>query len=183
MNELSQAPDQEEIVGSTAIEVAAPAPKPKPKVTKPKPPPPPKPSAPPPPSVAALLSGNASINVEIPGIDFENLGGAEGLLAGSDDVVHTSDTVDTPPQPVQVEPPQYPRRAQDKAIEGFVTLSLLINVTGGIERMKVIESKPPGVFEDAAKQAVRQWKFSPGAYQGKPVKTWANQTVRFSLNR
>jgi len=182
MNELSVAPEPQEIVGSTAIEVAAPPPKPKPKVTQPKPKPPPKPTAPPPPSVAALTSGNASIAVDIPGLAFEDLGGASGdLLAGGEEVVHTSDTVDGAPQPVQQVPPKFPSRAKDRGIEGQVVLSLLINETGAIERMKVLESKPPGVFEESAKEAVRQWRFTPATYQGKPVKVWVNQPVTFRL--
>ncbi len=182
MNELSVAPPAQDIVGSTQIEVVAPTPKPKPRVTQPRPKPPPKPAAPPPPSVAALLSGNASIAVDIPGLAFEDLGGAgAGLLAGGEEVVHTGDTVDVAPQPVTQVPPEFPRRARDQGLEGRVVLSLLINESGGIERMKVLESKPPGVFDDAAKTAVRQWSFSPGSYQGKSVKVWVNQPVTFRL--
>lgn len=182
MNELSVAPDQDEVLGSTQIEVAAPTPKPKPKVRKPRPKPPPKPAAPPPPSVAALTSGNASMAVDIPGLAFDDLGGAAGdLLAGGEEAVHTGDTVDIAPQAVTQEPPAYPRRAQQQGQEGYVVLSLLINQTGGIERLRIIESSPPGVFDDAAKAAVRNWTFSPGSYQGKPVKVWVNQTLNFKL--
>lgn len=182
MNELSIAPQPKDILGSTQIEIAAPTPKPKPQVAQPKPKPPPRPATPPPPSVAALLSGNASMAVDIPGLAFEDLGGAADLLAGGEDVVHTSDTVDTAPQAVTTVSPEYPRRARDQGIEGRVVVSLLVNETGGIERMKIIESKPPGVFDDAAKQAMRGWRFSPGSYQGKPVKVWVNQPLSFRLN-
>lgn len=182
MNELSIAPPKPDIIGSTQIEVAAPTPKPKPKVTRPKPKPKPKPTAPPPPSIAALTSGNAAIAIDLPGLAFEDLGGAGDFLGGGEDVVHTSDTVDTPPEAVSQTPPDYPRRARDQGIEGRVVLSVLINETGAMERVKVIEATPPGVFEDAARDAIRSWSFSPGSYQGKPVKVWVNQPISFRLN-
>jgi len=48
--------------------------------------------------------------------------------------------------------------------------------------MTVIESYPEGVFDEAAMQGVNQWKFSPAMYQGKAVRAWARQRVRFDLS-
>ncbi len=184
MNEFSQPPEKQDVGASTTIEIAQPTPKPKPKVTRPKPKPKPKTNTPPPPSLAALTSGMSGIAVDIPGLDFQDLGAANSdLLSGSGDVVHTSDTVDNAPQPVQQSPMQYPRRLRDQGVEGYVVLSLLINKVGGIERIKVIESKPPGAFDDAAKAGIRQWKFQAGTYQGEPVKVWVRQKIRFDLKR
>jgi protein TonB len=78
---------------------------------------------------------------------------------------------------------QYPQRLRDKGIEGHVTMSVLVNATGGVERVKIIESKPPGVFDDVAQQAIRGWRFQPGTYEGEAVKVWVRQTFRFELKR
>ena len=184
MNELSTAPEQRDVAQGTTIEIKQPKPKPKQQVKKPRPKPKPKPRTPPPPSLAALASGMSGIEFDIPGLAFEDLGAANaGLLASGEEVVHTSDTVDNPPQPVQQVPPEFPRRLRDSGVEGYVTLSVLVNEVGGIERIKILESKPPGAFDDVAKEAIRQWRFQPGSYQGQPVKVWANQTIRFPAEK
>jgi protein TonB len=64
-----------------------------------------------------------------------------------------------------------------------VNLRLLIGPAGDVERVKITESEPPGVFEDGARQAMRQCRFEPATYQGKPVKVWARQRVNFKLTR
>ena len=61
-------------------------------------------------------------------------------------------------------------------------LSLLITATGEIEKMQVLEASPAGVFEDAALEGVRSWRFEPAQYQGRNVKVWARQRVRFDLS-
>ena len=43
-------------------------------------------------------------------------------------------------------------------------------------------SSPPGVFDDAATEAVRQWRYQPALYRGRPVKVWAEQVVHFELS-
>ena len=58
----------------------------------------------------------------------------------------------------------------------------ILSVTGQIEQIKVIESYPEGVFDDTAVQGVGQWKFQPASYQGKAVRAWAKQRVRFDLS-
>ena len=76
----------------------------------------------------------------------------------------------------------YPKTAGSRGVEGYVVLSLLISATGEIEKVQVLESSPSGVFEDAALQGVRNWRFEPAQYQGRNVKVWARQRVRFDLS-
>ncbi len=184
MNEMSKPPDRREVDRATSIEVVKRTPKPKPKVANPKPKPKPKSKAPPPPSLAALSSGMGGIAFDIPGLAFDDLGGADAaLMAGSQDVVHTSDTVDNPPRPSRQEPMEYPRRLRDSGVEGYVTLSLLINETGQIEQVRVVESSPPGAFDDVATTGIRNWRFQAGSYKGEPVKVWVRQTIQFKLRK
>ena len=63
----------------------------------------------------------------------------------------------------------------------MVTVSLLVAADGSVERAKVVAAEPPGVFDAAALDAVRAWRFEPASYGGKPVKVWARQVVRFGL--
>jgi len=93
----------------------------------------------------------------------------------------TSDAVDAPPRPMTRVPPRYPPRARSKGLTGKVTLELLIGPQGDVIRARVLNANPPGIFEQAALDAIRQWRFKPATYKGQPVKMRARQVVRFKL--
>lgn len=185
MNELAESPEKKDITSATAIEVAAaPPPKPPQRVDRPRPKPKTSPRTPPAPSLAALTGGLAGISVDIPGLDLSNVGaGADELLATEDEVTHTGDTVDQPPRPVHREAMPYPSRLRDKGVEGYVVLSIVVTPVGGVEQAKVIESKPPGVFDEVALGAIRTWRFDPAKYKGAPVRTRVRQRISFDLRR
>ena len=186
MNELSQSPKREEVEQGTVIELQkAPKPKPKQQVKRSRPKPKKTPKAPPPPSLAALTSGLSGIDVNLPNLLLQDLGGmgADVIGGAGEEVVHTSDTVDEPPRAVQQTATRYPPRLRDKGVEGYVLFSLLVDSNGNVTRLKVLESKPPGVFDDAAREAVKGWKFQPAYYEGEPVQSWAQQKVVFELRR
>lgn len=153
-------------------------------VRKPKPKPKPKRSSrTPPPPFAGLGTNLSGIDFGLPGFDMTDLNALDGdLLGGANGVVMTDDTVDDPPRATFQAPMIYPPRAKAKGVKGYVVLSLLIGVTGEIEQVTVIESVPEGIFDDAALQGVNQWKFAPAMYQGKAVRAWARQRVRFDLS-
>ncbi len=149
---------------------------------KPKPPPRRAPRTPPPP-LAGLGANLSGIDFGLPGFDMSDLNALDSdLLGGGDGMVMTDDTVDDPPRATFQAPMQFPPRAKAKGITGYVVLSLLIGVTGQIEEIRVIESSPEGIFDEVAVQGVSQWKFEPASYQGKAVRAWAKQRVRFDLS-
>lgn len=61
--------------------------------------------------------------------------------------------------PVSMLPPQYPFRALDQGIEGWVTVIYRIDEAGNTRDAVVVEAQPPGVFEQAALTAVARWRF------------------------
>ncbi|MDT8451922.1 MAG: energy transducer TonB [Gammaproteobacteria bacterium] len=105
-----------------------------------------------------------------------------GLLGDTNNVVMTSDMVDTAAHALTRTPVDYPRRAKSKDIEGYVIISLLINKSGQVATAKVIESEPSGIFEEKALQTIKTWIFEPAKYKGRAVDSWANQTIRFELS-
>lgn len=105
-----------------------------------------------------------------------------GLLGDTNNVVMTSDMVDTAAHALTRTPAEYPRRAKSKDIEGYVIISLLINKSGQVATAKVIESEPTGIFEEKALQTIKTWIFEPAKYKGRAVDSWANQTIRFELS-
>jgi len=182
INGLSEAPDRDEVEAQTSFSVEK----------KDPPPPPPKPKREPPqrqrsteptPPMVSLDSSLSGIDFGLPGFSSDDLNDLQDeLLGDTRDVVMTDDSVDSPPRPTYQAPMDYPKKARSKGVEGYVVLSLLISATGEIEKVQVLESQPSGVFEEAAREAVRNWQFEPAQYQGRNVKVWARQRVRFDLS-
>lgn len=152
---------------------AAPKPKPKPKKAR----------KPAPAPMVGLGSGLSGLSFGLPGFDNSDLDLGDGLFGDKDgDVVMTGDSVDNPPKPIMQSPMRYPSRAKAQGVTGYVTLSLLISPTGQVEKVKVVEAQPSGVFEETAVAGVKTWKFEPASYKGESVRVWATQTVRFDLS-
>lgn len=80
-------------------------------------------------------------------------------------------------------PPQYPRVAARRGIEGVVTVQFIITKEGTVRDPKVIEAEPANVFNDAAIEAVLKWKFKPKLMDGQPVERQATQEIEFKLSR
>lgn len=133
--------------------------------------------------IIGLNSNLAGIDLGLPEFSMDGLNDLDkDLLGDASGMVMTDDTVDSSPRAVYQSPATYPARARAKGIEGYVVFSLLIGITGEIEQVKIIESQPAGLFDDAAMQSMQAWKFEPAQYQGKPVRTWAKQRIRFDLS-
>ena len=166
---------------ATKFDVEAPKPKPPPKKKRAKKPKKRK-SAKAPPPAPMLAAGLSGIDFGLPGFDAGALGdAADQLIGDANSEVMTADAVDDPPRPVATTSAPYPPKARAKGITGFVTLSLLVGFDGSVSDVKVIEAEPAGVFEAAAQQAIRGWRFEPGTYEGEPVAVRVRQTMRFDL--
>ena len=78
-------------------------------------------------------------------------------------------------------PPRYPRRAARRQIEGFVKVEFTIAKDGSVQDPTVIDSGPSRIFDQAALQAIVQWKFKPRTRAGQPVASRASQRIDFAL--
>jgi protein TonB len=133
------------------------------------------------PNLSTALSGMSFGLPQLQGMNLDDLASRAVGEAAANDVVMTADAVDVEPRPVAQSPPAYPQRAIAKNIEGYVVLRLLINRSGGVDQVKVMDSSPAGVFEECAVAAARGWRFEPARYQGEAVKMWARIRVPFKL--
>jgi protein TonB len=61
---------------------------------------------------------------------------------------------------VRIEP-DYPMRARQRGIEGWVVVKFTITPAGTIKDATVVQGQPPGVFDEAAVRAVSRWKYNP----------------------
>ena len=76
-------------------------------------------------------------------------------------------------------PPRYPTHAQLAHIEGVVVLDAVIDQTGRVTDVHVTRSIQ--ALDQAAIDAVRQWRFTPTLLNGEPVSILLTVTVRFTL--
>jgi protein TonB len=65
--------------------------------------------------------------------------------------------------------PQYPPKAKQRRIEGWVDIEFTIGPAGTVENPKVIGASPRAVFEESALRAVRRWRYNPKIENGVAV--------------
>ena len=183
MNALDRGPPEPPQRAAATFDVPSPARKPKPTRRKP---PPRRPRTPPktPPPIPTLASAVGGLDLGLfAGAAIDLSEGASALVGDVSEVVMTAESVDSLPVPVARPAVAYPPSARSRGITGHVTLSLLVDARGQVGEVHVEAAEPPGVFDDAAVRAVRQWRFQPATYQGQPVPVRVEQTLRFDLER
>jgi protein TonB len=117
---------------------------------------------PPPPDLRTLTSDKPSqemgemafaidVDVDVGGSGFE-------IAASDSDVV-----------PIVRVQPQYPLRASERGIEGWVEVEFTISKLGTVKDPRVINSHPSSIFDRSALKAIRKWKYNPKIEDGEPV--------------
>ena len=84
-----------------------------------------------------------------------------------------------PPTKIKHVAPIYPPIAQLNRVQGIVILEAVINEAGEVTQLRVLRSAP--LFDEAAMNAVRQWRFTPTLLNGQPVPIVMTVTVSFQL--
>jgi len=84
-----------------------------------------------------------------------------------------------PPQKVTDVAPVYPQLARLAHVEGVVILEAVIGEDGAVRDVRILRSIP--LLDDAAKEAVRQWRFTPTLLNGEAVPVVMTVTVAFKL--
>jgi TonB family protein len=77
--------------------------------------------------------------------------------------------------------PKYPEDARAKKIEGSVLLGLTIDHGGLPQNIQIKRSLDPSL-DQAAVEALRQWRFEPAIKDGQPVSMWITVEVYFRLD-
>jgi len=78
-------------------------------------------------------------------------------------------------------PPEYPAMAKAQHFSGGVTIDALIDSNGRVAKMKVLSG--PTLLEQAAMDALRQWKYEPATLDGKAVPMHLTVTIQFHLQK
>lgn len=65
--------------------------------------------------------------------------------------------------------PKYPMDAMREGTEGWVKLAFDINKVGKVVNISVIDAQPKRIFDKAARQALRKWKYQAKSVDGQAV--------------
>jgi periplasmic protein TonB len=87
----------------------------------------------------------------------------------------------TEPQVLQRVAAKYPPIAGRQRLEGWVQVELTVGTDGNVSNARVLQSEPPEVFDKAALEAARKWKFKPATRGGQPVQATAQQRIVFKM--
>jgi TonB family protein len=88
-----------------------------------------------------------------------------------------------PPVLKRFVPAVYPPDAESAGIAGAVTLSIVIDETGKVGEVKVLDPGPHPGFAPAAVSAVKQFGFSPAEIGGRPAAVEISYRYEFVLKR
>jgi len=124
--------------------------------------------------------GNSAINLD--------MSSARGPLAGSvppsASVTSAADRVHLSQQTelavTKSVAPNYPMLARQMKVQGAVILQAMISREGSIQELQIVSG--PTILADAAREAVKQWRFKPFFQNGAPVETQTKITVNFTIS-
>ena len=84
------------------------------------------------------------------------------------------------PIPLETPEPDYPPQALRMGLAGVVILRVVVDETGHVTKMTVVQGAPLGMTE-AAEEAVRNWRYSPAILHGTPVSIYKQIVITFRL--
>ena len=86
----------------------------------------------------------------------------------------------TQPEEIDRVVPRYPSEARRAGVQGAVVIRGLVRRDGTIDDVEIIKDLPHGLG-DAARDAVRRWRFQPATLNGEAIDVYYTVTVNFRL--
>jgi len=87
------------------------------------------------------------------------------------------------PVPIRKVIPVYPGMAERAGLTGDVVVRVLVDRLGRVHDAVIVTCSTPGVgFEESARDALKQWIFTPAIQNDHPVAVWINVPVHFATN-
>jgi protein TonB len=104
-----------------------------------------------------------------------------GLAVSIGSKIWDESKVDAKPVAVFRTKPVFPSKAASDNITGKVAFKFLVDRDGMVKDMEILSAEPKGMFEDATRNAVMQWRFQPAKVKGTPVACWCQTAITFEL--
>jgi len=111
-------------------------------------------------------------------VEISTLAGAVSAAQQADSTVSESSLTRT-----HYVAPRFPALASEHGISGWVDLQFLIGTDGTVSDTSIVGAQPVGVFEQAALEAVRHWRYQPVQREGTAVSQRARVRVRFAVQQ
>lgn len=80
-------------------------------------------------------------------------------------------------------PPTYPVTARERGISGWVDVQFVVTSGGQVSDVIITGAEPVGVFEQAAGDAIRKWRYKPVQRDGHAVDQRARLRMKFALDK
>lgn len=80
-------------------------------------------------------------------------------------------------------PPRYPMRAASRRIEGWVKVEFTITEEGIVRDPVVVDAQPSNIFDRAALNSIKRWKFKAKIIGGESFEHRAVQILKFKLSK
>ena len=77
-------------------------------------------------------------------------------------------------------PPAIPKVASAEVITGAVKVRFQISSKGKVEKIKIVHSSPPGVFDENVVEALSSWVYEPAEYENSPVRISVIKVFKFN---
>ena len=78
--------------------------------------------------------------------------------------------------------PEYPLVARRRGYEGEVLFNVQVLNDGNVGEMQLLKTSGYTVLDNSAYNALKNWKFVPGKFNGKYVPSWVKVPILFRLN-
>ena len=106
------------------------------------------------------------------------------LSTAQDEAQHAANYVDASSLTrIRYVAPQFPDIARTRGIDGWVDLRFVVGADGAVSDVAVVGAQPAGVFEQAAVDAVRHWRYQAVVHDGQSVSQRARVRLRFTVQR
>jgi len=89
----------------------------------------------------------------------------------------------TRPERITYVPPDYPRAAEMRGLEGWVDVEFSLTPAGRPADIRITDARPAGAFDEAAVRAVDQWRYEPLAAADWPAGERIRVRINFGIDR
>jgi protein TonB len=79
--------------------------------------------------------------------------------------------------------PTFPVSARERGLSGWVDVQFVVKSDGLVSDVTITGAEPVGIFEQAAVDAVRKWRYKPAQRDGHAVDQRARLRMKFALDK
>jgi TonB family protein len=79
--------------------------------------------------------------------------------------------------------PVFPITARERGVSGWVELQFMVRADGAVSDVTIVGAEPVGIFEQAAVDAVKRWRYKPMQSDGHAVDQRARLRMKFALDK